>query len=151
LNYLLQLNKKIVITFTGLLFIFIIIFITFKLRNQPKNEKLVENLIIDTSYDVSNPKFTINNLKQKIIVSANKGNFKNNDEILLQENVILKSENFEIFSDYVVFNKKDESANSNNNSIFIAKGTRIESNGFNIGQKGNIIKFKGKTKVVLTK
>ena len=149
MNYLLQLNKKLIILLTTFLLFIIVIFISSKLFKKPITETVIEDLITDTSYDVTNPKFTINNIKQKIIVSANKGNFKNNDEILLQQNVILKSENFKIFSDNVIFNKKNESANSNNNAIFIAKGTRIESNGFNISQKGNIIIFKGRTKIIL--
>ena len=140
---------KFCIILTTVLIIIIVIFISFKFYKKPITQKINEDLNSESSYDVSNPKFTINNLNQKITVSANKGNFKNNDEILLQQNVILKSENFKIFSDNVIFNKKDESANSNNDAIFIAKGTRIESNGFNIGEKGNIIMFKGKTKIIL--
>jgi len=128
----------------------ILIILIFKINETPEVKKEIEGILTDSSYDVSKPKFTINSEEQKISVSANKGNFKNNDEILLQNNVLLQSNKFKIYSDYVIFNKKNQTANSQNESVFIAKGTRIESEGFNIIEKGNIIKFIGNTKLTIS-
>ena len=56
--------------------------------------------------DISEPKFSINSKEQKISVTASEGNFLNEDEIVLQKNVIFKSNKFKIYTDNVVFNKK---------------------------------------------
>ena len=110
----------------------------------------VEELSIDPKFDIINPNFTINNEKEKIIVTANNGNFLNNNQILLKNNVFFKSSNFQIFSDEVLFNKKDQTAVSTSNSIFTSEGTEINSQGFSIVEQGNIILFNGKTSLVLT-
>jgi lipopolysaccharide export system protein LptC len=99
--------------------------------------------------DISEPKFSINSKKQKISVTANEGNFLTEDEIILEKNVIFKSNKFKIFTDNVVFNKKTLVASSQDKSKFISKNTSIDSVGFDIIENGNIINFKGKTKLVL--
>ena len=99
--------------------------------------------------DITNPKFSINSNKQKISITANKANFLTEDEILLEKNVIFKSNKFQIFSDNVIFDKKNLVASSGDNAIFKSKNTLIESNGFDIIENGNIINFKGKTKLKL--
>ena len=99
--------------------------------------------------DISETKFSINSKKQKISVTANEGNFLTEDEIILEKNVIFKSNKFKIFTDNVVFNKKTLVASSQDKSKFISKNTSIDSVGFDIIENGNIINFKGKTKLVL--
>ena len=117
------------------------IYKTFEIRIS-KNEDI--NINIDNS-DITNPKFTINSKKQKISISANQGNFINRDEILLKKNVVFKSNKFTIFSDDVIFNKDKQTASSNQKSKFISNQTSITSNGFEIIDEGNKIKFNGNT------
>ena len=99
--------------------------------------------------DISEPKFSINSKKQKISVTASEGNFLTEDEIILEKNVIFKSNKFKIYTDNVVFNKKTLVASSQDESKFISNNTSIDSAGFDIIENGNIINFKGKTKLVL--
>ena len=99
--------------------------------------------------DISEPKFSINSEEQKISVTAKEGNFLTEDEIALQKNVIFKSNKFKIYTDNVVFNKKTFVASSQDNARFISDNTSIDSAGFDIIENGNIINFKGKTKLVL--
>ena len=46
--------------------------------------------------DISEPKFAINNESKKIYITASQGNFINKDEVLLNENVRFKSNDFSI-------------------------------------------------------
>ena len=48
-----------------------------------------------------------------------------------------------------MFNKKTLVASSRDKSKFISNNTSIESAGFDIIENGDIINFKGKTKLVL--
>ena len=122
---------------------FIFLFIFFKSTNYSQ-EQLIIN---EKKSDISKPKFSINSKKQKISVTASEGNFLTEDEIILEKNVIFKSNKFEIYTDNVVFNKKTLVASSQNKSKFISNNTSIDSAGFEIIQNGNIINFKGKTKL----
>ena len=99
--------------------------------------------------DISEPKFSINSKEQKISVTAKEGNFLTEDEIALEKNVIFKSDKFKIYTDNVVFNKKTLVASSQDESRFISDKTSINSAGFDIIENGNVINFKGKTKLVL--
>ena len=148
MNFLLSLNKKIFLIST-FVFIFFILFIFslnfFKSSDDSQNKISINN----KTSDISEPKFSINSKKQKISVTANEGNFLTNDEIVLEKNVIFKSNKFKIYTDNVVFNKKTLVASSEDKSKFIAKNTSIESAGFDIIENGNVINFKGKTKLVL--
>ena len=99
--------------------------------------------------DITKPKFSINSNKQKITVTASEGNFLSKDEILLEKNVVFKSEKFKIFTDNVLFNKKSLVASSKNKSRFISSKTSIDSDGFDIIENGNIINFKGETKLII--
>ena len=99
--------------------------------------------------DISEPKFSINSDEKKIFVTANEGNFLTEDEIALEKNVIFKSNKFKIYTDNVVFNKKTLVASSQDKAKFISENTSIDSAGFDIIENGNIINFKGKTKLVL--
>jgi len=103
----------------------------------------------DSSYDILNPEFTINNNKEKITVTANEGNFMENNQIFLKNNVIFESDKFMIKSSEVYFNQTNQTASSQKKSLFSSKGTLIDSEGFSIEDGGNNIKFYGKTKLKL--
>ena len=114
------------------------------------NNIVDQNIIINKkTADISEPKFSINSDKQKISVTAKEGNFLTYDKIMLKKNVIFKSNKFKIYTDNVIFNKNTLAASSINKSKFISEKTLIESNGFDIIKNGNIINFKGKTKLIL--
>ncbi len=99
--------------------------------------------------DITEPKFTINGNNQEIAITAKEGNFLSQNKVLLNKNVIFKSKKFKIVSDEVVFDKKKLTAHSNNKSKFTAKKTSIVSNGFDISDNGNKIKFIGQTVLIL--
>ena len=148
MNFLLSLNKKIFLIFS-LLFIFLILFVFLsKLIERIDNFENKITINKKTS-DISEPKFSINSEEQKISVTANEGNFLTENEIALENNVIFKSNKFKIYTDNVVFNKKTLVASSQDNSKFISDKTSIDSAGFDIIDNGNIINFKGKTKLIL--
>jgi hypothetical protein len=148
LNFLLSLNKRIFLIFS---FLFIILILFLFLSNLIENTDNSKNKITinKKTSDISEPKFSINSEKQKISVTAKEGNFLTEDEIALEKNVIFKSNKFKIYTDNVVFNKKTLVASSQDNSKFISDKTSIDSAGFDIIENGNIINFKGKTKLVL--
>tara|TARA_Y100000590_G_C15467250_1_gene918752 strand:- start:440 stop:886 length:447 start_codon:yes stop_codon:yes gene_type:complete len=147
LNRFLTINKNILLLS---LLILVILFFSFLLIN---NYKITETQIIDTNFstnvDIINPKFTINNNNKKIYVRAAKGNFINEDLVLLEEEVYFESSDFKIYSDKVTFNRKNETANSNSKSKFESEGTTIISEGFEITDKGDVILFDGKTSLTL--
>ena len=148
MNFLLSLNKKIFLIFSFLFIAFILLvflFNFFETANNYKNKIVINK---NTS-DISEPKFSINSKEQEISVTANEGNFLTEDEIILEKNVIFKSKKFKIFTDNVTFNKKTLVASSQDKSKFISNNTSIDSTGFDIIENGNIINFKGKTKLVL--
>jgi len=150
LNYLLQLNKSLVLIFFIFLTIISLIFFFVKDEIFSKSE-IKFDTITDNSFDILNPKFTINNANEIITIQAEKGNFLNKNNILLENNVIFKSDKFKIYSSKVLFDKKNQTAYSKKNSTFISEGTIIESKGFEITDKGNTIQFNGKTKIMLLK
>ena len=148
MNFLLSLNKKIFLI-VSFIFIFFILFI-FSLNFFESTDNSENKIYINKkTSDISEPKFSINSKKQKISVTANEGNFLTEDEIILEKNVIFKSNKFKIYTDNVVFNKKTLVASSQDESKFISNNTSIDSAGFDIIENGNIINFKGKTKLVL--
>ena len=148
MNFLLSLNKKIflLVSFIFIFFILLIFSLNFFESNDNSENKIYIN---KKTSDISEPKFSINSKKQKISVTANEGNFLTEDEIILEKNVIFKSNKFKIYTDNVVFNKKTLVASSQDESKFISNNTSIDSAGFDIIENGNIINFKGKTKLVL--
>ena len=148
MNFLLSLNKKIFLIFSFIFIIFILFVFVSSFIETSDNSQNKLALDKQTS-DISEPKFSINSKEQKISVTANEGNFLTEDEIVLEKNVIFKSNKFKIFTDNVVFNKKTLVASSQNNSKFISNNTSIDAAGFDIMENGNIINFKGKTKLVL--
>lgn len=148
MNFLLSLNKR-VFLIVSFIFIFFILFI-FSLNFFESNDNSENKFYINKkTSDISEPKFSINSKKQKISVTANEGNFLTEDEIILEKNVIFKSNKFKIYTDNVVFNKKTLVASSQDESKFISNNTSIDSAGFDIIENGNIINFKGKTKLIL--
>ena len=129
----------------SIIIFFIFLFTYFQSNHISKSELIINK----KKSDISKPKFSINSDKQKISVTAKEGNFITEDEIMLKNNVIFKSNKFKIFSNNVIFNKKDLIASSNDKSKFVSNKTSIESIGFDIIENGNIINFKGKTKLIL--
>ena len=148
LNFLLSLNKKtfLIFSFSFIIFILLVFFLNFVETTDNSQNKITIN---KQTSDISEPKFSINSEKQKISVSANEGNFITEHEIVLENNVIFKSNKFKIYTDNVVFNKKTLVASSQDKSRFISNNTSIESVGFDIIENGKIINFNGKTKLVL--
>ncbi len=150
MNYLLQLNKSLVLIF--LIFLTIISLIFFFVKDEIYSKSEIKfDTISDNSFDILNPKFTINNANEIITIQAEKGNFLNKNNIVLENNVVFKSDKFKIYSSKVLFDKKNQTAYSKKNSTFISEGTTIESKGFEITDKGNTIQFNGKTKIMLLK
>jgi LPS export ABC transporter protein LptC len=150
LNYLLQLNKSLVLIF--LIFLTIISLIFFFVKDEIFSKSEIKfDTITDNSFDILNPKFTINNANEIITIQAEKGNFLNKNNIVLENDVVFKSNKFKIYSSKVFFDKKNQTAYSKKNSTFISEGTTIESKGFEITDKGNTIQFNGKTKIMLLK
>jgi len=148
LNFLLTFNKKTLLISSFLIISIICFFVSFTYI-QSKKIADIEISINNKTADISKPKFSINSNKQKISVTANEGNFLTENEIMLEKNVIFKSDKFKIYSDNVLFNKKSLIASSKNKSKFVSDKTSIDSNGFDIIENGNIINFKGKTKLIL--
>ena len=145
---MLSLNKKIFLIFS-FIFIFVILFVFLLNFIETTNNSENKITINEKTSDISEPKFSINSEEQKITVTANEGNFLTENEIALEKNVIFKSKKFTIYTDNVVFNKKTLVASSQDKSKFISNNTSIDSAGFDIIRNGNIINFKGKTKLVL--
>ena len=125
--------------------------LVFQSKNQRLLSKTENKSFMTGEFDISKPKFTINNNNSNIVVTATNGNFIGENDILLKNNVLFESKNFKIYSNEVIFNKSNQTADSKSNSIFIAKGTKIKSEGFNIIENGNLIKFNGKTILILSK
>ena len=135
-----------------LIFLTIISLIFFFVKDEIFSKSEIKfDTISDNSFDILNPKFTINNANEIITIQAEKGNFLNKNNIVLENNVVFKSDKFKIYSSKVLFNKKNQTAYSKKNSTFISEGTTIESKGFEITDKGNTIQFNGKTKIMLLK
>ena len=149
LNYLLKINKKIlfILIIITILLITLIIVSQSILFNISQTQNY--NYLSNTNYDISKPKFSINNKKSAISITANKGNFINKNEIILEDNVEFTSKNFKISTSNVYFNQKNQTAKSLVNSKFESNKTLIKSEGFDIKENGNIIKFNGKTKLII--
>jgi len=150
LNIFLQINKKlllIIICITALL-VLLTLFIYTKINVVNNNIETIINQ--NSKYDILKPKFTINNEKNIISVTANEGNIMDNNDILLKNDVLFRSSDFTIHSDDVIYNRDKQTAKSKNDSIFVSERTTIESEGFNITEKGKIIKFNGKSKLILS-
>ena len=148
MNFLLSLNKKLFLI--ALLVIIFIIIILITIVYFQSNSISSEAISFNTqTADITKPKFSINSNKQKISVTANEGNFITADEIMLSNNVVFESNKFKIYGNNVIFNKKNLVATSKEKSKFISDNASIDSFGFDIIENGNIINFKGKSKIIL--
>ena len=148
MNSLLFLNKKIFLLFIVIFFFILIclsVFVYFSNNLIISKDDITNNI----SADITKPKFSINGKNHIISLTANEGNFLTEDKIMLEKNVIFQSDKFKIYSENVIFNKKNYVASSKKKSKFVAKNVSINSIGFDIIDNGNIINFKGKTKLIL--
>ena len=148
MNFFLYINKKLIF-FIGLSILLIFAILIFSKQisfNQIEIEVSKEQL---KNVDISEPKFAINNFSKKIYITAKEGNFLNKDEILLQDNVRFKSNDFIIETEKVIFNRNKQTAQSTSKSLFKSENTIIMSNGFNIYEKGNRIIFYGNSSIIL--
>ena len=149
MNNLLLINRKFILIIFFIISIFVIIF--YAVTEGPFNKNLMDIKKEDYSFDIKNPKFTINGRDEEISIKAKGASFINANEILLEKNVVFRSNTFTLKSPEVYFNQKSQTAYSKKNTFFISEGTTISSKGFEITNKGDNINFKGKTKVVLIK
>ena len=148
MNFFLFINRRILLLLSFLIISLFIITVfnkqisinKFKIKN---NETKISNV------DISEPKFAINNETKKIYISAKKGNFINKDEILLEENVKFRSNDFIIETEDVIFDRNKQTAESKSKSFFKSKKTTISSEGFDIHDKGNKIIFYGNSYILL--
>ena len=149
LNFFLHINRKFIILFgANIIFLFVII-IFFKQINLNNNIILKDTVKSSSNADISEPKFAINNESKKIYITASQGNFINKDEVLLNENVRFKSNDFSIETEKVIFNRYKQTAKSKTKSMFKSKNATITSDGFNIHDKGNKIIFYGSSYIIL--
>ena len=148
MNLLLSLNKKYVLFFSIILFVLFSFFYLFKYYNSFENQS-VKTFLKVSNIDITEPRFAINSPNQKIYVSAEEGNFVDKDTILLKKNVKFKSEDFSILSDNVIFDRKNQTAESNDKSFFVSDKTTISSEGFDIYDNGNKINFHGNAVIIL--
>ena len=148
LNFFLHINRKFIILFGAIIIFLFLIIIIYKQINL--NNIIIENTIKSSSNaDISEPKFAINNESKKIYITASQGNFINKDEVLLNENVRFKSNDFSIETEKVIFNRDKQTAKSETKSMFKSKNATITSDGFNIHDKGNKIIFYGNSYIIL--
>tara|TARA_B100000963_G_C22523266_1_gene624041 strand:- start:488 stop:898 length:411 start_codon:yes stop_codon:yes gene_type:complete len=134
--------------FSVIIFTLFIIFVFLKYFLSLEKNLIVSQSIIP-NVDITEPRFAINNSNQKILVSAKEGNFLDDSRILLNKNVLFKSNDFVIKTDKVIFNRLDETAVSETKSTFISNNTKIKSEGFNIYDNGKKLKFYGNSVIIL--
>ena len=147
MNFFLHINRKFIILFGAIIIFLFLIIIFFKQINL---NNIIEDTVISLSNaDISEPKFSINNESKKIYITASQGNFINKDEVLLNENVRFKSNDFSIETEKVIFNRDKQTAKSITKSMFKSKNATITSDGFNIHDKGNKIIFYGSSYIIL--
>ena len=147
MNFFLYINRKVFLIF---LFFVAIFFVGLIITKHITINNNFENVKVKMSnVDIEEPKFSINNDDKKINVTASEGNFLNKDEILLRENVKFKSNDFIIETENVIFDRKNETAQSKTRSLFKSKNATILSDGFKINDKGNRITFHGNSFIVL--
>ena len=152
MNFFLHINRKLIILFGAIIIFLFVIIIFFKQINLNNNNNIIfieETIKSSSNADISEPKFAINNESKKIYITASQGNFINKDEVLLNENVRFKSNDFSIETEKVIFNRDKQTAKSKTKSMFKSKNATITSDGFNIHDKGNKIIFYGSSYIIL--
>ncbi len=147
MNLLFLINKKYILFFSILSFFIVGTF--FYLKYDTFDKKNLKNSIKISNVDITLPKFSINNEDKKIFVTAKEGNFVDENKILLNKNVKLKSKTFIIETDQVIFNRKDQTATSKSMSVFKSKNASIFSEGFDIYDNGKKISFSGNAQLIL--
>ena len=147
MNSFLHINRKFIILFGAIIIFLFLIIIFFKQINL--NNIIEDTVTSSSNADISEPKFSINNESKKIYITASQGNFINKDEVLLNENVRFKSNDFSIETEKVIFNRDKQTAKSKTKSMFKSKNATITSDGFNIHDKGNKIIFYGNSYIIL--
>ena len=149
MNFFLHINRKFIILFGAIIIFLFLIIVFFKQINLNNNIILEDTVKSSSNADISEPKFAINNKSKKIYITASQGNFINKDEVLLNENVRFKSNDFSIETEKVIFNRDKQTAKSKTKSMFKSKNATITSDGFNIHDKGNKIIFYGNSYIIL--
>ena len=148
MNFFLHINKNLIFFFGLIVFFSFLIIILTKQFNINKIQLEISDEII-SDVDIEEPKFAMNNNTKKIYITANEGNFLNENEILLKDNVKFKSNDFSIETEKVIFNRDKQTAKSETRSFFKSSNTMISSDGFNIHDDGNKIIFYGNSIIVL--
>ena len=148
MNFFLHINKNLIFFFGLIVFFSFLIIILTKQFNINKIQLEFSDEIL-SDVDIEEPKFAMNNNTKKIYITANEGNFLNEDEILLKDNVKFKSNDFSIETEKVIFNRDKQTAKSETRSLFKSSNTMISSDGFNIHDDGNKIIFYGNSIIVL--
>ena len=150
MNYFFTLKGKRALILISLLLFFAFFFIVSK-NIYTKNIVSFSEVGNTMNNDIINPKFTLNNKKKLIKVTAREGNFISKNLIILKDNVLFNSDKFSISSNEVLFDNKNQTAKSTIKSEFLSKNTKITSEGFTITEKGNKIEFNGKSKLFINK
>ena len=148
MNFFLHINRNFIF-FIGLIIIFIFFVIIIDKQTSFKNIELEISNTNLPDVDITEPKFAINNDSKKIYITAKEGNFLNQDEVLLKNNVKFKSNEFSIETEKVIFNRNNQTARSESKSFFKSENTSISSDGFNIYDNGNKIIFYGNSFIIL--
>ena len=148
MNFFLHINKNLIFFFGLIVFFSFLIIILTKQFNINKIQLEFSDEIL-SDVDIEEPKFAMNNNTKKIYITANEGNFLNEDEILLKDNVKFTSNDFSIETEKVIFNRDKQTAKSETRSFFKSSNTMISSDGFNIHDDGNKIIFYGNSIIVL--
>ena len=103
---------------------FFIIMILNKNLEVPLEEVIVKQE--KSSFDITNPSFTINNNKEKISVKAENGKFLDKNLILLQNNVIFKSTQFKLLTNKVIFDQHKTRLRTSSVDLLLDLESRIE-------------------------
>ncbi len=148
MNFFLYINRKLLLVLSLITLLLFSSLVFFKQFSNNEDNVNYENDRLSKA-DIYQPKFAINNENEKIYISAKEGNFINKNEILLKNKVKFKSNDFSIETEKVIFDRDNQTAESETLSFFKSKNTTIISNGFNINEKGNKITFYGKSTIVL--
>ena len=102
----------------------------------------------DIEADIINPKFVKEKSnKDYLKVIANKASFLSESKMFLEGDVKYKSNKFILESDKVDFDQINFNASSHEKTIFLSDKIQIDSEGFKVTEKGNIISFLGKSRL----
>ena len=146
MNILFKTNQKFLI----LLLFLLIVLICFFLYRQIFEGKVKTKINYEVDADIVNPKFIKEKInKDYLEVLAKKASFINESEMFLEGEVKYTSNNFTLESDKVNFDKNNFDAYSNEKTSFFSEKVSIKSQGFTVGDKGDIISFKGKSSLII--